>query len=96
VAFTLSNAIAYVESALEAGLELDDFAAQLSFFFNAHSNLLEEIAKFRARLWARIMKDRFKATRPTRTCFVSMPRRGSDSPAAENIVRSPYSNCQRP
>lgn len=67
VAFTLANGIAYVEAALEAGLGVDDFAPQISFFFNAHNNLLEEIAKFRAarRLWARIMKERFKAQKPT-------------------------------
>jgi methylmalonyl-CoA mutase N-terminal domain/subunit len=63
VAFTLSNGIAYVEAALKAGLTVDDFAPQLSFFFNAHNNLLEEVAKFRAarRLWARIMRERFQA-----------------------------------
>lgn len=63
VAFTLSNAIAYVEAALKAGLNVDDFAPQLSFFFNAHNNLLEEVAKFRAarRMWAKIMRERFKA-----------------------------------
>lgn len=63
VAFTLANGIAYVEAAIEAGLEVDEFAPQLSFFFNAHNNFLEEIAKYRAArtLWARIMKDRFKA-----------------------------------
>ena len=63
VAFTLADAIAYVRAALEAGLEIDDFAPQLSFFFNAHSDLLEEIAKYRAarRLWARIMRERFQA-----------------------------------
>ena len=67
VAFTLSNAIAYVEAALKAGLEVDDFAPQLSFFFNAHNNLLEEVAKFRAarRMWAKIMRERFKAQKPT-------------------------------
>jgi methylmalonyl-CoA mutase, N-terminal domain len=67
VAFTLSNAIAYVEAALKAGLSVDDFAPQLSFFFNAHNNFLEEVAKFRAarRLWARIMRERFKAGKPT-------------------------------
>lgn len=67
VAFTLSNAIAYVQAALETGLEVDEFAPQLSFFFNAHNNLLEEIAKFRAarRLWAGIMRERFKAQKPT-------------------------------
>jgi methylmalonyl-CoA mutase N-terminal domain/subunit len=66
VAFTLSNAIAYVQAALDAGLEVDDFAPRLSFFFNAHNNLLEEVAKFRAarRLWARIMRERFGAQDP--------------------------------
>ncbi|MBI3484419.1 MAG: methylmalonyl-CoA mutase family protein [Acidobacteria bacterium] len=66
VAFTLADAIAYVQSALDAGLAVDDFAPQLSFFFNAHSDLLEEIAKFRAarRLWARLMRDRFAAQDP--------------------------------
>src|SRR5205807_877610 len=63
VAFTFADAIAYVEAALKAGLAIDEFAPRISFFFNAHNNLLEEIAKFRAarRLWARIMRDRFKA-----------------------------------
>jgi methylmalonyl-CoA mutase, N-terminal domain len=63
VAFTLANGIAYVQAAIEAGLEVDSFAAQLSFFFNAHNNFLEEIAKFRAarRLWAKIMHERFQA-----------------------------------
>ena len=63
VAFTLANAIAYVEAALAAGLEVDAFAPQLSFFFNAHNEFLEEVAKFRAarRLWARLMRERFKA-----------------------------------
>jgi len=66
VAFTLSNAIAYVEAAVQAGLEVDQFAPRLSFFFNAHSNFFEEIAKFRAarRIWARIMKERFGAKNP--------------------------------
>jgi len=67
VAFTLANGIAYVEAALAAGLQIDDFAGQLSFFFNAHNNLLEEVAKFRAarRMWARIMRERFKAQKPS-------------------------------
>jgi len=66
VAFTLANGIAYVTAAQEAGLKVDEFAPQLSFFFNAHNNLLEEVAKFRAarRLWARIMKERFAARDP--------------------------------
>ncbi len=67
VAFTLANGIAYVESALKAGLNVDEFAGQLSFFFNAHNNFLEEVAKFRAarRLWANIMRERFKAQKPS-------------------------------
>jgi methylmalonyl-CoA mutase N-terminal domain/subunit len=66
VAFTLSNAIAYVEAALSRGLAIDDFAPRISFFFNAHSNFFEEIAKFRAarRLWAEIARDRFGAKDP--------------------------------
>ncbi|HEY0098061.1 MAG TPA: methylmalonyl-CoA mutase family protein [Pyrinomonadaceae bacterium] len=66
LAFTLADAIAYVEAATAAGLQVDDFAPRLSFFFNAHNNLLEEIAKFRAarRLWARIMRERFQARDP--------------------------------
>ncbi len=66
IAFTLSNAIAYVQSALGAGLGVDDFAPQLTFFFSSDKNFLEEIAKFRAarRLWARIMHDRFGAKNP--------------------------------
>ncbi|NLM65350.1 MAG: methylmalonyl-CoA mutase family protein [Firmicutes bacterium] len=63
VAFTLADGIAYVEAAIKAGLNVDDFAPRLSFFFNSHNDILEEVAKFRAarRLWARIMKDRFGA-----------------------------------
>src|SRR5919112_1866791 len=66
VAFTLANAVAYVEAAIAAGLDVNAFGQRLSFFFNAHNNFLEEIAKFRAarRLWARIMRDRFGATNP--------------------------------
>jgi methylmalonyl-CoA mutase N-terminal domain/subunit len=66
VAFTLSNAIAYVEAALARGLAIDDFAPRLSFFFNAHSNFFEEVAKFRAarELWAEIARDRFGAKDP--------------------------------
>jgi len=64
LAFTLADGIAYVESALERGLDVDSFAPRLSFFFNSHLDFFEEIAKFRAarRMWARIMRDRFKAT----------------------------------
>jgi methylmalonyl-CoA mutase N-terminal domain/subunit len=63
VAFTLANAIAYVQAAMQVGLDVDDFAPRLSFFFGAHNNLFEEAAKFRAarRMWARIMRDRFGA-----------------------------------
>ncbi|KXK23644.1 MAG: putative isobutyryl-CoA mutase [Chloroflexi bacterium OLB15] len=66
VAFTLANGIAYVQAALDAGLDVDDFAPQLSFFFNAHNQFLEEVAKFRAarRLWAQIMRERFSAKKP--------------------------------
>jgi len=64
LAFTLSNAIAYVEAAIDAGLEVDEFAPRLSFFFNAHNDLFQEVAKYRAarRMWAKIMRDRFGAT----------------------------------
>jgi len=66
VAFTLANGIAYVQAAIDAGLDVDTFAPRLSFFFNAHNDFLEEIAKFRAarRLWARIMRERFSAQDP--------------------------------
>jgi methylmalonyl-CoA mutase, N-terminal domain len=66
VAFTFANAIAYVQAAIDAGLDVNRFGQRLSFFFNAHSDFVEEVGKFRAarRLWARIMRDRFKATQP--------------------------------
>ena len=66
VAFTFANAIAYVHAAIDAGLDVNAFGQRLSFFFNAHNDFLEEVAKFRAarRLWARIMRDRFGATNP--------------------------------
>jgi methylmalonyl-CoA mutase N-terminal domain/subunit len=66
VGLTLADGIAYVQAALDAGLDVDDFAGRLSFFFNAHNDLLEEVAKFRAarRLWARIMRERFGARKP--------------------------------
>ncbi len=66
VAFTLANGIAYVQAAVDAGLNVDTFASQLSFFFNAHNNIFEEVAKFRAarRLWAKIMRGRFGAKNP--------------------------------
>ena len=71
VAFTLANAIAYVEAAQKAVLNVDDFAGQLAFFFNAHNDFLEEVAKFRAarRLWAKIMRERFEAKDP-RSCML--------------------------
>jgi methylmalonyl-CoA mutase N-terminal domain/subunit len=66
VAFTLADGIAYVQAALESGLDVNKFGMQLSFFFNVHNHFIEEVAKFRAarRLWARIMRDRFQATEP--------------------------------
>jgi len=66
VAFTLANGMTYVQAAIDAGLDVDKFAPRLSFFFNAHNNFLEEVAKFRAarRMWARIMRDHFKAKNP--------------------------------
>ncbi|QNI38684.1 methylmalonyl-CoA mutase [Edaphobacter sp. 4G125] len=66
VAFTLTDGMTYVQAALDAGLEIDTFAPRLSFFFNAHNNLLEEVAKFRAarRMWARIMREHFRAKNP--------------------------------
>ena len=66
MAFTLANGMAYVQAAIDSGLDVDSFAPQLSFFFNAHNNLLEEIAKYRAarRIWARTMKERFGAKNP--------------------------------
>jgi methylmalonyl-CoA mutase N-terminal domain/subunit len=71
VAFTLANAIAYTQAAIDAGLDVDDFAGQLAFFFNAHNDFLEEVAKFRAarRLWAKIMRERFGAKDP-RSCML--------------------------
>ena len=62
----MADGIAYVNAAIQAGLNVDDFAPRLSFFFNAHNNLLEEVAKFRAarRIWAKVMKERFKSTNP--------------------------------
>jgi methylmalonyl-CoA mutase N-terminal domain/subunit len=66
VAFTLADAMTYVQAAIDAGLDVDEFAPRLSFFFNAHNNFLEEVAKFRAarRLWARLMRDHFHAQNP--------------------------------
>jgi methylmalonyl-CoA mutase, N-terminal domain len=93
VAFTLADAVAYVQAALDAGLHVDDFAPRLSFFFNAHNNFLEEIAKFRAarRLWAYIMRDRFHA-KNDRSCMLRFHAQtgGSTLTAqqpANNVVR---------
>ncbi|MCA9797732.1 MAG: methylmalonyl-CoA mutase, partial [Candidatus Eremiobacteraeota bacterium] len=71
IGFTLANAIAYVEAATKAGLDVDAIGPRLSFFFAAHSNFFEEAAKFRAarRMWARIMRDRFGATNPKSWLF---------------------------
>src|SRR5580658_2613123 len=93
IAFTLANGIAYVEAALAAGLALDDFAPRLSFFFNAHNNLFEEVAKYRAarRLWASIMRDRFGATDPKSTMLRFHTQTGGSTLTAQqpenNIVR---------
>ena len=93
LAFTFANAIAYVQAALDAGLEIDDFAPRLSFFFVAQNNLFEEVAKFRAarRMWARIMRDRFGAKDPrsmmlrfhTQTAGVSLTAQQPDN----NVIR---------
>src|ERR1700719_3380848 len=93
VAFTLANAIAYVQAAIDAGLSVDEFAPQLSFFFNAHSDLLEEIAKYRAarRLWARIMRDRFHAQHPR-----SLPPRSHAQTAGSSLTaQQPENNIVR-
>ncbi|HEY5119290.1 MAG TPA: methylmalonyl-CoA mutase family protein, partial [Anaerolineales bacterium] len=93
VAFTLANAIAYVDAALRAGLPVDSFAPQLAFFFNAHNNFLEEVAKFRAarRLWARIMRDRFGAKDPRSQMLRFHTQTGGSTLTAQqpenNVVR---------
>jgi methylmalonyl-CoA mutase N-terminal domain/subunit len=93
VAFTLANAIAYVQTAIDRGLDLDRFAGRLSFFFAAHNNFLEEIAKFRAarRLWARIMKDRFKAKNPNSW----MLRFHTQTSGVSLTAQQPYNNIVR-
>ena len=94
VAFTLADGIAYVEAALEAGLEVDEFAPRLSFFFACHMNFFEEVAKFRAarRLWARIMKDRFGASNPKSMMLRFHTQTGGATLTAQqpenNIVRT--------
>ncbi len=93
VAFTLADAIAYVQAAIDAGLQVDSFAAQLSFFFAAHNNFLEEIAKFRAarRLWAQIMRNRFGAKDPKSWMLRFHTQTGGSTLTAQqpenNIVR---------
>ncbi len=93
VGFTLADGIAYVEAAIKAGLDVDVFAPRLSFFFNAHNDLLEEVAKFRAarRLWARIMKDRFKAKNPKSMMLKFHTQTGGSTLTAQqpdnNIIR---------
>jgi methylmalonyl-CoA mutase N-terminal domain/subunit len=93
VGFTLADGIAYVAAAVSAGLDVDAFAGQLSFFFNAHNDLLEEVAKFRAarRLWARIMRDRFGAKHPKSMMLRFHAQTGGSTLTAQqvdnNIVR---------
>jgi methylmalonyl-CoA mutase N-terminal domain/subunit len=93
VAFTLANGIAYVQAAIDAGLDVDAFAPQLSFFFNAHNQFLEEIAKFRAarRLWATIMRERFEAKQPESLRLKFHAQTGGSTLTAQqaqnNIVR---------
>jgi methylmalonyl-CoA mutase, N-terminal domain len=93
VAFTLANAIAYVQAAIDAGLEVDDFAPRLAFFFNGHNNVFQEVAKFRAvrRMWARIMRDRFGAEKPRSQMMRFHTQTGGVTLAAQqpenNIVR---------
>lgn len=94
VAFTLAHAIAYIESAMQAGLNVDEFADQISFFFCVHNNFLEEIAKFRAarRLYARIMRERFKAQNPRAWMLRFHSQTGGSTLTAQqpqnNIVRT--------
>ena len=93
VAFTFTNAIAYVQAATEKGLDLDKFAGRLSFFFAAQNNLFEEIAKFRAarRLWARIMRERFKARNPASWMF----RFHTQTSGVALTAQQPYNNIVR-
>jgi methylmalonyl-CoA mutase N-terminal domain/subunit len=93
VGFTIADGIAYVEAAIKAGLDVDSFAPRLSFFFNAHNDLLEEVAKYRAarRLWAKIMKDRFGAKDPKSMSLKFHTQTGGSTLTAQqpdnNIVR---------
>jgi methylmalonyl-CoA mutase N-terminal domain/subunit len=94
VAFTLVDAIAYVEAALQAGLKIDEFASQLSFFFACHNNLFEEVAKFRAarRIWARLMRERFASQDPKSQMLRFHTQTGGSTLTAQqpenNIVRT--------
>ncbi|WP_322818663.1 methylmalonyl-CoA mutase family protein [Tepidiforma sp.] len=94
IAFTLANGIAYVEAAIGAGLDVDEFAGRLSFFFACHNNFLEEVAKFRAarRLWAHIMRDRFQAKNPRSQMLRFHTQTGGATLTAQqpenNIVRT--------
>ena len=94
LAFTFANAIAYVEAAIEAGLKVDEFAPRISFFFNAHINFFEEIAKFRAarRIWAKIMKNRFGTKNPkSMMCRFHVQTAGSSLTSQQvdnNVVRT--------
>jgi methylmalonyl-CoA mutase N-terminal domain/subunit len=96
IAFTLGNGIEYVEAALDAGLDVDDFAPQLSFFFNAHNNVLEEVAKFRAarRMWATMMEERFGAEDPKSKQLKFHTQTGGSTLTAQqidnNVVRVAY------
>jgi methylmalonyl-CoA mutase N-terminal domain/subunit len=93
IAFTLADGIAYVQEALDRGLDIDDFAGRLSFFFDAHNNLLEEVAKFRAArlLWAEIMKKRFHAKDP-RSCML---RFHTQTAGCALTAQQPYNNIVR-
>jgi methylmalonyl-CoA mutase N-terminal domain/subunit len=93
IAFTLANGIAYVRAALDRGLDVDEFAGRLSFFFDAHNNLLEEVAKFRAArmLWAKIMKERFGAKDPRSW----MMRFHTQTAGSSLTAQQPYNNIVR-
>jgi len=93
IAFTLANGIAYVQAAIDRGLDVDDFAGRLSFFFDAHNNLFEEVAKFRAArlLWAKIMKERFKA-KQSRSCML---RFHTQTAGCTLTAQQPFNNIVR-
>ena len=93
IAFTLANGIAYVQAAIDRGLDVDDFAGRLSFFFDAHNNLLEEVAKFRATriLWAKIVKERFGAKQP-RSCML---RFHTQTAGCSLTAQQPFNNVVR-